>query len=131
MTNKMKLGLLEDWVWNILKKRNVMGHEWARTAAEMRDASARFIAGSYVAVEITYVAHPWIHVWVAHEVREGAVPREFDESPKSIKLKWNRSARETAHNIAAIIEMVTEAVECCNIYRIEGDRRLHWKEADK
>ena len=130
MTNKMKLELLEDWVWNILKKRNVLGHEWSRTTAEMRDASSRFIAGNYVAIEFTYIVQLWMHVWIAHEVKGGTMPREFDESPKSIKLKWSKSARETAHNIAAVIEMITEAIECCNTYRIAGESRLRWKEVN-
>lgn len=124
-----RLELLYKELWEVLKDRSVMNHYWMKTDGEMRNSLGRFKAGNLIAVELTYETQLWIHVWVSHSVENCAlVTREFEDRPIGLLLKWNRSARNTAHNVAAIIGLVSDAIECCNTYRIAGDTRLYWRE---
>ena len=131
MTNKRKLELLYKQLWETLNDRSVLNRYWMLVDGEMDCSLGRFKAGNLMAVELTYETQLWIHIWVSHSVKGGQGEREFEDRPKSLKLKWNRSAKNTAHNTAAIIGLVADAIESCNTYRIAGGSRLYWKEDEE
>lgn len=106
---EMMFGMFNDWVWHILKERESMGLKWTIAGGEYKDSVYRFTLGDLLAVEFTCFSRIWMRVWVSHKTWSSV--RVFDEKPKSIMLKWNKCARETAHNAVAIIELIVHTIE--------------------
>ena len=110
MTNREKLKLLYKQLEKVLSRRSVMNRYWMLEDKEMEDSLGRFKAGNLMAIELTYETQLWIHIWVSHSIRNTQDEREFEDRPRSLKFSWNKSARNTAHNIAAIIDMIAYAI---------------------
>lgn len=128
MTSKRKLELLYKQLEKALGHSSVMNRYWMLEDKEMDNSLGRFKAGNLMAVELTYETQLWIHIWVSHSIKGVQEEREFEDRPRSLKLAWNKSAKNTAHNIAAVIDMIAYAIESCNTYRVADDTRLCWKE---
>lgn len=113
MTNKEKLSDVQEELWKVLQGQN---YGWSECAPSGKfKLSRRFQYGGLLAVEFSYKRDFWMHVWAcsdaAHEGFSGAENGELEARPKSLKLKWEKSAKETAHNVAAILGMIQYAIE--------------------
>lgn len=102
---------LESVMWDVLSRKEALGQAWSRDGLNewyITDWNFRFSAGNVINVTVTCGKQLWLLVWVAEGKGDG---RSFKGYPKGMKLMWNKSARETAHNACAIIGLVVDAIE--------------------
>ena len=102
---------MEERMWKALSERKVLGHGWKRGGINdwfICDPDFSFSAGNLISVSVTAGKSFWLHVRVAGKGYEGEL---CDIFPKALVLRWNRSARETAHNVLAIVQLVADTIE--------------------
>ena len=103
---------MEESMWKALSKRRALGHEWLRGGLHARyplsDAMFFFEAGNAVMFSVSAGRSLWLHMYVNSKEHKG---EDFDCYPKSVLLRWNRNAKNTAHNILAIVQMAIDSME--------------------
>lgn len=102
---------MEEWMWKALQERAALGHEWERDRVHdcyQNDPWFSFEAGGAVKFTVSAGRSLWLHINVNGKEHEGG---DFNKYPRALMLKWNRSARETAHNILAIVQVAVFAME--------------------
>lgn len=103
--------MFAEWMDRILPERSVLGHAWEKVGEDRWHAcdwSMSFQAGGLVKVSVSFGKSLWLSVWTAREGKDGL---EFDYYPRSLRLHWLRTARETAHHVCAVIGLVADAIE--------------------
>lgn len=96
---------------SILQERTVLGHAWRKVGESRRQPGGwlvEFQAGDVMKVAVRFGNSLWLSVWTASKGKDGM---EFGPEPRSLKLQWLRTARNTAHHVCAVIALVTDAVE--------------------
>ena len=103
---------MEEIMWEALSKRTALGHKWERGGLRAgywpSDTKFFFEAGNAVKFSVTASRRLWLHMYVNSREHKGA---GFTDYPKSLLLRWNRNAKNTAHNILAIVQMAIDSME--------------------
>ena len=94
-----------------LARKEVLGCKWRMTDLDKSftcDWIISFKAGVKAKAVVTFGKYLWLSMWVAGD---GDEEGKFNFYPKSLKLYWLRTAKETAHHVSAVIGLVADAIE--------------------